>query len=153
MAARIATHSIKAILPYHAPMASATPAITEEDRRVLRNTRRLRTMAYACVALPVVVTVGIVALNRLTSGGLRFFVNGEPWTHTFWNGLFYSLLAGVVLLLATVSRVCPRCGNGFFSRTGYNPRVHSGSLGETGARFNVNVFASRCINCGLGLRD
>src|SRR5262245_8769000 len=139
-------------MTYHARMTPTSTEITEEARRVLRNTRRLRMTAYACVATPIVITAAIVAINRLTSGGLRFFVNGEPWTRMFWNTLFYLLMAGVVLLLATVTRVCPRCGNGFFSRKGYNPRAVGASLGHTGARMNVNVFASRCINCGLELR-
>ena len=134
-------------------MTPASTDITEETRRVLRNTRRLRMTACACVATPVLVTAAIVAINRVTSGGLRFLVNGEPWTRTFWSALFYSLMAGVVLLLATVGRVCPRCGNGFFSRKGYKARASGGTLGHTGAQVNVNVFASRCINCGLGLRD
>src|SRR6266545_4914055 len=134
-------------------MTPDIPEITDDARRVLRTTRILRTTAFTCVALPIVVTAAIVAINRLTSGGLRFFVNGDPWTHTFWNTLFYSLVAGVVLLLATMGRACPRCGNGFFSRKGYKPRAHSGPVGETGVRVNVNIFSSRCINCGLGLRD
>jgi len=133
-------------------MTPGLPEITDDARRVLRTTRVLRTVAFACVALPVVVTAAIVAINRLTSGGLRFFANGEPWTHTFWNTLFYSLVAGVVLLLATLGRVCPRCGNGLFSRKGYKARGHNGPVGETGVHVNVNIFSNRCINCGLSLR-
>src|SRR4249920_1406991 len=106
-------------------MTHGMPDITDDARRVLRTTRILRTTAFTCAALPIVVTAAIVAINRMTAGGLRFFANGEPWTHTFWNGLFYTLVAGVVLLLATLSRVCPRCSNGFFSRKGYKARAHS----------------------------
>ena len=134
-------------------MTPGLPEITDDARRVLRTTRILRTIAFACVALPIVVTAGIVALNRLMSGGLRFFASGAPWTHTFWNTMFYSLVAGIVLLLATVGRVCPRCGNGFFTRKGYKATAPSGPIGQTGVHVNVNIFSSRCINCGLGLRD
>jgi hypothetical protein len=130
-----------------APAGGSSPDVT---RQMLRTTRRLRAAAFFGLGAPIVITAAIVAINKLTSGGLRFFVNGAPWTRTFWSGLFYLLLAGVVLSLLTVSRVCPRCGNGLFSRKGYR-RGGRGTLGETGAQFNVNIFGRCCINCGLAI--
>ena len=126
------------------------PESPEVTTRVLRNTRRLRAAAFFCLGAPIVITAAIVALNRLTSGGLTFFVNGAPWTHQFWSGLMYLMVAGVILSMAALSRVCPRCGNGMFSRKGYK-RGRSQMIGETGARFNVNIFGRQCINCGLAL--
>ena len=111
----------------------------------------MRRAAFCCLAFPPLTTAAIVLGNRLTDGGLHFFVGGAPWTFRFWSGLFYMLVAGVFLSLLTLARVCPRCGNGFHSLKGYNPRHARRSLGRTGHRFNVTVFTSRCLNCALRL--
>jgi len=116
---------------------------------VLRVTRRLRWIGLVGTAFPVALVALLVLLNRLTSGGMRFLVNGDPWTHTFWSGLFYIWAGGLAFLLLTVARRCPRCGEGFFARAGYSPR-RLGTDHTPGARFNINVFSSHCVNCGLG---
>jgi hypothetical protein len=78
----------------------------------LRAVRWLRRATWFCLAFPVVLTGLIVLGNWLTSGGLRFFVSGAPWTHRFWSGLFYTLALalGVFLVMLTLARRCPRCG-------------------------------------------
>lgn len=115
---------------------------------VLRNTRRLRRVTLFCFGAPVVVTATLVLLNKLTNGGMHFFVNGDPWTHWFWSGLFYMLMAGAVCALLTLARICPRCRNGFHHRRGYDPK-HPPAMDAAGARFNVNILSRRCVNCGL----
>jgi len=73
------------------------------------------------------------------------FASGEPWTHTFWSGLFYTLMIGVVLAMLTISRSCPRCGAGFFVSRNYRRRT------SATARGSVNFFARQCVNCKLSL--
>jgi len=54
------------------------------------------------------------------------------------------MAAGLTLLLLGLSlRRCPRCGDGFFVPKGYRRT----STNTAGGR--VNVFAPRCVNCGL----
>lgn len=132
--------------------ASSPPGLfvasREEALVVLRNTRRLRRLGILGVLVPVGVTAFLVALHRLLGFDMSFFVNGAPWTHRFWSGLFYGLMAGFVFLLLTMTRRCPRCGGGFFSRTGW--AAHRSDFDDTpGVR--ANVFASRCVNCGLAI--
>ena len=110
----------------------------------LAATRRLRRIAYGCIGTPIVVTALIVIVNRLTGGGLAFFADPRAaWTHRFWFSLFGLMGAGVVLLLALLGRRCPSCGDGFFVTTGYRRSTTGGGRG------GVNVFARRCMNCGL----
>jgi len=56
-----------------------------EVRRGLRAVRWLRRATWFCLGFPVLLTGLIVLANRLTSGGLSFFVSGAPWTHRFWS--------------------------------------------------------------------
>ena len=120
-------------------------ASTEEFRKQLAVTRWLRRVACLLALAPVVLTIGLVALNRLTNGGMHFLVSGAPWTHTFWTALLCAFAAGGFLLLLTVGRRCPRCGNGFF----VNKTFRASTTRNT--RGSVNVFAQRCINCRLPL--
>lgn len=123
---------------------SASPT---EIARSLAVTRRLRWTAFISLFGPPIVTIVIVAGNKLSNGGLAFFANGAPWTHRFWSGLFYVLVVGVILSLATVGRRCPRCGDGFFVSRDYRRQRNARS-----SRGGVNVFARRCVNCGLSIR-
>jgi hypothetical protein len=108
---------------------------------------RVRRLAYACVAAPVVVTAFIVVVNRLTDGGPAFFNNpGAAWTHRFWFSLFGLMVVGLGLLLILPLRRCPHCGNGLFVSKMYR-RPSATKLTGGG----VNVFARRCVNCGLAL--
>jgi hypothetical protein len=110
----------------------------------LAATRRIRRLAYGCVVAPVAVTALLVIANRLTDGGLAFFVNpGAAWTRWFWFSLFGLIAAGLVVLLALPARRCPRCGNGLFVSKDYRRTTTSGARGR------VNVFARYCVNCGL----
>jgi len=120
---------------------------SEDAERVLAVTRTLRRAAFAgLLALPVVFVL-LAVLNKLTSGGMAFFVSGAPWTHVFWSALFFLMVAGVVLTMATLARPCPRCGNAFFASKNY---ARSGRSSQS--RGTVNVFARRCINCKLPLK-
>jgi hypothetical protein len=118
-------------------------------RRNLRNIRWVRRLAGIGLGFPIVVTATIVLLGKVTNGGMAFFVSGDPWTHRFWSGLFYLFAAGAFLSLMTMAGQCPRCGQGFFKVAGYNPRHRLGSHGHTAARFYMNIFARKCLNCGL----
>ena len=112
----------------------------------LTATRRIRRLAYGCLAAPVAVTALIVIVNRLTDGGLAFFNNpGAAWTHRFWFSLFGLMVAGLVLLLTLPLRRCPRCGNGLFVSKNYR-RTRTSAAGG-----GVNVFARHCVNCGLSI--
>ena len=67
--------------------------------RSLASTRRLRRIAYGCIAAPVVITALIVIVNRLTGGGLAFFNNpAAAWTHRFWFSLFGELIPWTLLI-------------------------------------------------------
>jgi hypothetical protein len=112
----------------------------------LAATRRFRRFAYGCVLAPVVVTALIVIVNRLTDGGLAFFNNpAAAWTHWFWFSLFGLMALGLVLLLSLAARRCPKCGNSFFVTKGYQRSTTGGGRGM------VNVFAWRCVNCGVSI--
>ena len=67
------------------------------------------------------------------------------WTHRFWLSLFGLMAVGLVLLLALPLRRCPRCGNGLFVKKTYRRPTTKLTGG------GVNVFACRCVNCGLSL--
>lgn len=121
------------------------PALTEDTRRQLAFTRWLRRAAFFCLLAPVLVTLVLIGLNRLTGGAMHIFVSGARWTQVFWDALFDALVLGIVLSPLTVARRCPRCGEGFFVTRGYR-RTATGT--RTGG---VNVFAGRCINCQLPL--
>jgi len=113
----------------------------------LAATRRVRRLAYGCLAAPVAVTALIVIANRLTDGGLAFFSNPSArWTHWFWFSLFGLMAAGLVLLLTLAARRCPRCGNGLFVSKSYQRTATSGA-----GRGGVNIFARHCMNCGLSI--
>jgi len=123
------------------------PPPSEDAERELAVTRILRRAAFAgLLALPVVFVL-LVVLNKLTSGGMAFFVSGAQWTKVFWGTLFLLMMAGVVLTMATLSRRCPRCGNAFFASRNY---ARAGRSSQS--RGTVNVFARRCINCKLPLK-
>ena len=109
-------------------------------------TRRFRRTSAVSLSAPPLVTIAIVAINRLTNGGLAFFGNGAPWTHWFWGALTALFFAGAILALATVGRRCPRCGNGLFAKATFRQTRRSAS-----SRGGVNVLARQCVNCGLSL--
>ena len=122
------------------------PPLSEAAERELAVTRALRRAAFACLlALPVVFVV-LVALNRLMPGSMAIFVSGATWTFVFWSTLFFLMVGGVVLMMLTLARACPRCRTGFFFLKG-SPRG-----GPRQSRGAVNVFARRCINCKLPLK-
>lgn len=123
-----------------------SPASTEEIQKQLASIRWLRRVALVCLLAPVVFTLVLIALNRLTNGGMHFFVSGAPWTHTFWSAVFGAFVTGVFLLLLTVGRRCPGCGNGFFVSKFYRHGKRN-----TTRQGRVNVFARQCINCKLPL--
>ncbi|MFO1462653.1 MAG: hypothetical protein U1F66_02680 [bacterium] len=132
-------------MPTSPPMDSPT---------VLRRLRRLRGARAALVFSLSVPTVGtglLVLVNKLTHGGLHFLVSGAPWTHWFWSALFFLLLVGAILSVVVLAWPCPRCGNNFFRRRDYDPHHPPVSLGQTGTRWNINCFSSRCLNCGLSI--
>lgn len=113
----------------------------------LATTRWLRRIAYGCIVAPAVVTALLVIANRLTDGGLAFFADpSAAWTHRFWFSLFGLMGVGLVLLLALLARQCPRCGNAFFVSKNYRRTTT-----DTAGRGGVNVFARRCVNCGLSI--
>jgi hypothetical protein len=122
-------------------------ASPEEIRRTVAVMRRIRTAAYLGVLGPIAFVVLLVILNRLTDGAMHVFVNGDPWTHYFWDALFGLFMLGCFLLLVTVSRRCPRCGDGFFVSKSYRRSTANMSTRSGG----VNVFAGRCVNCDLPL--
>jgi hypothetical protein len=112
----------------------------------LASTRRLRRIAYGCIAAPIAITALIVIGNRLTGGGLAFFNNpAAAWTHRFWFSLFGLMGVGLVLLLTLPIRRCPGCGNSLFVTKDYRRSTTGGGRGR------VNVFARRCMNCGLSI--
>ncbi len=75
-------------------------------------------------------------------------VSGESWTHVFWVVVMGILVLGCGLLLFTVGRPCPRCGNGFFvNKFRRHAAQHSNNRG------GINLFARRCLNCGLALAE
>lgn len=127
------------------------PADTARLRRRLRYLRWLRRAALYGLTFPVLLTLAIVLLGKLTGGGMKFMVSGAPWTHYFWSGLFYLLVAGGAAAILAMVWPCPRCGNNFFRRMDYNPNYPPSQLGYTGTRMNMNVFGRRCLNCGLCL--
>lgn len=73
-------------------------------------------------------------------------VSGEAWTRVFWIGLMALMAFGGVLLLFTVGRPCPRCGNGFFVN-----KFRRHAARHANNRGGINLFAKRCLNCGLAL--
>jgi hypothetical protein len=75
------------------------------------------------------------------------------WTHWFWNTLFYVWMAGLAMALLGLARVCPNCGGAFYQRGRHTP-VQSRPLQQVTVRwgFNRNVFATRCLNCGVRIR-
>jgi hypothetical protein len=87
-------------------------------------------------------------VNRLTDGGLHVLVSGETWTRVFWIAVMGMLAFGGVLLLFTVGRPCPRCGNGFFVN-----KFHRHAARHANNRGSINLFARRCLNCGLALAE
>ena len=119
----------------------------EETRRSLASTRRMRRAAYCCVLGPIAFIVLLVVLNRLTGGAMHVFVNGDPWTHYFWNVVFGAFMLGWFLLLVSLMRRCPRCGEGLFVSKNY--RRSSGNMSARSG--GVNVFARKCMNCALPL--
>jgi hypothetical protein len=132
------------------PQSVTTP---DEIRRGLRPVRWLRSAAMLCLFTPFGLTAAIVVIHKLGGERMSFLVSGAPWTHRFWNGLFYLMIAGVLLTLLNRARRCPRCGQGFFVRAGWRPKgpqPHPRRKGWT-AGFNVNVFGRQCLNCGLRL--
>lgn len=120
-------------------------------RTRLRRLRCLRNLAIFGLSFPVLLTLAIVLVGKLTGGGMKFMVSGAPWTHYFWSGLFYLLVAGGAAAILAMVWPCPRCGNNFFRRMDYNPRYPPSQLGYTGTRMNMNVFGRTCLNCGLRL--
>lgn len=130
-----------------------SPAGIPEDparlRRRLRYLRWLRRTALFGLFFPVLLTLAIVLIGKLTGGGMRFLVSGAPWTHYFWSGLFYVLVAGGAAAILAMVWPCPGCGNNFFRRMDYNPRYPPAQLGYTGTRTNINFFGGSCLNCGL----
>jgi len=129
-----------------------SPVKTPEDiQRGLRPVRWLRSAAIFCLFGPVVLTAAIVLVHKTGLYTMSFLVSGAAWTHRFWNWLFYLFAIGAFLALLNRARVCPRCGKGFFIRSGWNPRQRVKREKGSFARFNVNVFGRRCLNCGLRL--
>lgn len=134
-------------------MASPPPPPQDPERlrRRLRFLRGLRRVAIFGLSFPVLLTLAIVLAGKLTGGGMRFMVSGAPWTHYFWSGLFYLLMAGGAAAILLVIWPCPRCGNNFSRRMDYNPHYPPSQLGHTGTRTNINAFGRSCLNCGLRL--
>ncbi|MFN8579359.1 MAG: hypothetical protein U0163_00060, partial [Gemmatimonadaceae bacterium] len=64
----------------------------------MRLIRRLRRVAFYGLLAPVVITAALVGLNKVTDGAMAIFVNGDPWTHYFWNTLFGAMIVGIVAL-------------------------------------------------------
>ena len=128
------------------PSLAKTP---DDIRRGLRPVRWLRSAAMLCLFTPFGLTAAIVLIHKLGGQRMGFMVSGAPWTHRFWNGLFYLMVAGVLLTFLNRARQCPRCGQGFFVRTGWRPTGPQPR--QPGVRFNVNVFGRQCVNCGLRL--
>jgi hypothetical protein len=127
--------------------AMAKPPVSPElVEKQLGVTRAFRRAALFCLLAPIVFTVNIVVLNKLTSGGLAFFVSGAPWTHRFWSSLFGLMVLGVLLSFLTVGRRCPRCGNPLFMTRTYSTTT------TVGRPSRVNVFAQRCVNCHAPLK-
>ena len=121
--------------------------------RKLRSMRRYRQFMFFALLAPVATTALIVLLNRLTGGALRFFVSGEPWTHSFWNTLFGLLLVGIAMAIIGMMRLCPRCGEAFAQSTGTLP-PHTTYIGpvQMQTQLGRNAFTSRCLNCGVSLK-
>jgi hypothetical protein len=123
----------------------------EKIRKGLGPVRWLRWMAMFGLLFPVGLTVLIVIAHKLSGGGMSFMVSEAPWTHRFWDTLYYMFVAGVFFSLLNLARVCPRCRNGFFQRRGFRKTGSGSKLNRTGWRFNVNTFSRSCLNCGLRL--
>lgn len=111
--------------------------------------RWLRSAGLFALLFPVLLTLSFVIANKISPGSTAFLVSGASWTHRFWSLLFYTFAAGAFLLFVNLARVCPRCGEGFFKRQGWQPKK-SRSIGKgSGFGFNVNTFSRKCLNCGL----
>lgn len=101
---------------------------------------------------PIVLTGLIVLISRLTGGGLRFMVNGDPWTYWFWYGLFYTLVLGGLMAMRTLLRLCPACGQPFCQYRG-GTKVKTVTVGDARVRygFRRSVFVTACVNCGVSV--
>ncbi len=116
----------------------------------MRLIRRLRRVAFYGLLAPVVITAALVGLNKVTDGAMAIFVNGDPWTHYFWNTLFGAMIVGIVALFLAKAVVCPNCGNGFHVMAGFDPR---GPEEDNPSGSRINVFSRRCVNCRHPLHD
>jgi hypothetical protein len=122
----------------------------EKIRKGLGPVLWLRGMAMFGLLFPIGLTLLIVVAHKISGGGMSFLVSGAPWTHWFWDTVYYTFVAGAFLSLLNLARKCPCCGNGFFQRRGWRPKKSRRST-QPGFRFNVNGFARQCLNCGLRL--
>jgi hypothetical protein len=124
-----------------------TPLPPDEVQRRLAAIRSFRLIAYLCVLTPVAFIIAVVALNRLTNGGLHVLVAGAPWTRMLWYTVLGVFFTGCLLLVACLGRRCPRCGGTFFASKHYKHGTRH--LTRKGG---ANVFGGRCMNCKLPLR-
>ncbi|MCE9625317.1 MAG: hypothetical protein K8R69_07705 [Deltaproteobacteria bacterium] len=121
----------------------------EKILRELGPLRWLRAAAMFALLFPILLTALLVLAHKLTRNGMSFLVSGAPWTHWFWSGLFYLMVAGVFLSLLNLARQCPRCGNGFFKRQRLKPEDGLSQMERPGIGFNINGFSRKCLSCGL----
>jgi len=125
------------------------PLPPDQLAKALRQLRRVRQVGlYTLLVPPAIVGLMVLVHRVLIPGVLDPFLDSPPWPYRFFSGLFYIWLVGWLSLFAMKAFVCPNCGNGFTAEAGYDPR-YSDFDRRTGAFFRINIFTSRCLNCGL----
>lgn len=130
------------------PSPRSYPLPPAEMARAFRQLSRVRRFAVVMLLVPPLITGLMVLVHRvLVPGVLDPFLDAPPWPYRFFSGLFYLWMAGWLSLFVLKAFVCPNCGQGFHAVTGFHPSHWEFSSGP-GARFNINVATSRCLNCG-----
>lgn len=124
------------------------PPVDDVIRKKLRFVRRMRVWGiWGLIGPPLVVGL-IVLAHRLSDGAVgRYLLAHDPWTFRFFFTLMGVWMVGLVLLLLNRAVRCPRCGLGFRTRMDYD-LTWGQTEGVSG--FGANVFARRCLNCGVG---
>ncbi len=123
------------------------PPVTDEIRKKLRFVRRMRLLGIWGLIGPPLVVALIVLAHRLSGGAVgRYLLSHDPWTFRLFTTLFCIWLVGLILLFLNRAVKCPRCGLGFRTRMDHE-RNWGEFEGQSG--FGANVFARRCLNCGV----
>lgn len=123
------------------------PPVDDAIRQKLRFVRRMRIWGIWGLSGPPLVVALIVLAHRLSGGAVgQYLLAHDPWTFRGFATLFYIWIGGLILLFLNRAVKCPRCGLGFRTRMDFE-RTWGTTTGQSG--FGANVFARRCLNCGV----